>query len=174
MGNADGLSWARMWIFGFFEMFGDSWVAEGLVVSQVVLCYMKRVISTVGWSTNATSRKVAGSIPIMVSLPNPSSSTMALGFTQPLTETSTWKSFWRGGGFKFGLPVRLTTLPPSVSRLSRQHGSLDVTQLCRAPRPIRRLTPRERTHWFSGWVGLEPLVRRDVCTSAAERTAVHR
>jgi hypothetical protein len=42
----------------------------------------------------ATSRKVAGSISDQVigffNLPNPSSRTMALGSTQPLTETSTW------------------------------------------------------------------------------------
>jgi hypothetical protein len=41
----------------------------------------------------ATSRKVAGSIPDEVigflNLPNPSSRTMALGSTQPLTEMST-------------------------------------------------------------------------------------
>jgi hypothetical protein len=40
----------------------------------------------------ATSRKVAGSIPNEVdffNLPNPSSRTMALGSTQPLTEMST-------------------------------------------------------------------------------------
>jgi hypothetical protein len=45
------------------------------------------------WSTNATSRKVAGSIPNEVTgffnWPNPSSRTMALGSTQPLTEMST-------------------------------------------------------------------------------------
>jgi hypothetical protein len=41
---------------------------------------------------NATSRKIAGSSPDEVdfsNLPNPSSSTMALGSTQPLTEIST-------------------------------------------------------------------------------------
>jgi hypothetical protein len=42
-----------------------------------------------------TNRKVAGSIPDVVigffNLPNPSSRTMALGFTQPLTEMSTRK-----------------------------------------------------------------------------------
>jgi hypothetical protein len=41
----------------------------------------------------ATSQKAAGSIPVEVigflNLPNPSSSTMALGSTQPLTEMST-------------------------------------------------------------------------------------
>jgi hypothetical protein len=37
------------------------------------------------------------------SLPNPSICTMALGFTQPLMETSTRKSFW---GIKHGRPAR--------------------------------------------------------------------
>jgi hypothetical protein len=46
-----------------------------------------------GWFRHyATSRKVAGSIPDEVigflNLPNPSSSNMALGSTQPLTEMS--------------------------------------------------------------------------------------
>jgi hypothetical protein len=45
----------------------------------------------------ATSRKVSGSGPDEVidffSLPNPSSPTMALGFTQPLTEMSVRRSF---------------------------------------------------------------------------------
>jgi hypothetical protein len=48
--------------------------------------------SVVGWGT-ATSRKVAGSIPDeaigFFNWPNPSSRTMALVSTQPLTEMST-------------------------------------------------------------------------------------
>jgi hypothetical protein len=48
--------------------------------------------SVVGWGTNATSRKVAGSITDEVIgffyWRNPSSRTMALGSTQPLTEMS--------------------------------------------------------------------------------------
>jgi hypothetical protein len=47
-------------------------------------------------------------------LPNPSSRTMALGSTQPLTEMSTSK--FPGG--KGGRRVGLTTLTPSVSRMS--------------------------------------------------------
>jgi hypothetical protein len=53
------------------------------------------------------------------SFPNPSSRTMALGSTQPLTEISTTN--FPGG--KSGRRIGLRTLPPSVSRMSEKVGA---------------------------------------------------
>jgi hypothetical protein len=53
-----------------------------------------------------------------VNLPNPSSSTIAPGSTQPLTEMRTRNLPGRVKGIRH---VRVTTLPPSVSQLSKQN-----------------------------------------------------
>jgi hypothetical protein len=78
--------------------------------------------------------RVPRSLIFFFNLPDPSGSTMALGLTQPLTETSTRKYF---SGEERGQLVRLTASPPPLSRLSIQCGILDVSQTFRSLRPLQ-------------------------------------
>jgi hypothetical protein len=63
--------------------------------------------------------QIPDEVDFFFNLPNPSSRTMALGLTQPLTKMSTRNL----PGVKSGRRVGLTTLPPSMSRLSENVGA---------------------------------------------------
>jgi hypothetical protein len=58
---------------------------------------------------------------------------MALGSTQPLTAMSTRNL---PGGVKGGQCISLTTIPPTLSLLSRKCGSLDISQPCGPHQPV--------------------------------------
>jgi hypothetical protein len=73
---------------------------------------------------------------IFSNLPNPSSHTMALGSTQPLTDMSIRNLKKETWGVKEGQHVGLTTLPPSFSHLYKKCENIDLSQPYGPPRPV--------------------------------------
>jgi hypothetical protein len=84
-------------------------------ISEAMQSHKRALLPSGMWGHYATSRKVAGSISDEVigffNWPTPSSRTMALGLTEPLTEMSTRNL----PGVKGGRQVRQTTSQLSVS-----------------------------------------------------------
>jgi hypothetical protein len=64
---------------------------------------------------------------------------MALGLTQPPTEMSARKYFWEVERCK---RTRLTTSPPTVSRLSIHYVILDISQFYMPLRPVTGIALR--------------------------------
>jgi hypothetical protein len=91
------------------------------------------------WKLYTISWKVTGLIPTKTEFfnwPNPSSCTVTLELTQPLTEMSTTNL---PGGVKCSRHMRLIISPPYMRQLSRIYEILDVSNPYRSQQPVARI-----------------------------------
>jgi hypothetical protein len=92
--------------------------------------------SVVGWGTMLQTRRSWVRVPmrwIFFNWPNPSGRTMALGVDSASNRNEYQEDSW---GVKHGRHIRLTTLPPSVSRLPRRCGRLDLSHPYGSSQPV--------------------------------------